>query len=101
MKIFIHTFALCTVLMIISCSKYRHYKDAVVIYNSNCNEYLIQLTEGPYYLETPLKPKFLENKFKVNLLEIKLIYEVIDSLTYCNLPGTTPIISIRNLKKRR
>ena len=100
MKIFIPTFILFTVLMIISCSKYRHYKDAVVIYNSNCNEYLIQLTEGPYYLETPLKPEFLENKFKVDLLEIKLIYNVTDSLTYCNLPGTTPIVSISNLKRR-
>lgn len=84
----------------ISCSKYRHYKDAVIIYKSDCNEYLVQLTEGPYYLETLLKPEFLENKFKVDLLEIKLIYNVTDSLTYCNLKGTIPIVSISNLKRR-
>ena len=74
--------------------------DAVIIYRSDCNEYLIQLTEGPYYLETLLKPEFLENKFKVDLLEIKLIYNVTDSLTYCNLTGTTPTVSISNLKRR-
>jgi hypothetical protein len=100
MKIYIPTLLLCTMLMLISCSKNRHYKDAVIIYKSDCNEYLIQLTEGPDYLDTPLKPEFLEDKFKVDLLEIKLIYNVTDSLTYCNLPGTTPIVSISKLKKR-
>ena len=57
-------------------------------------------SEGPCYLETPLKPEFLEDKFKVDLLEIKLIYNVTDSLTYCDFPGTTPIVSMSNLKKR-
>ena len=85
--------------LLLSCSKYRLYKDAIIIYKSDCNEYLIQLTEGPYYLDIPLKPEYLEDKFEVDLLEVELVYTVTDSLTYCNLPGSTPVISINNIKK--
>ena len=89
---------MCAILLL-SCSKYRLYKDAIIIYKSDCNEYLIQLTEGPYYLDIPLKPEYLEDKFEVDLLEVELVYTVTDSLTYCNLPGSTPVISINNIKK--
>ena len=99
MKIFITAFLLSTTLLL-SCSKYRLHKDAIIIYKSGCNEYLIQLTEGPDYLDTLLKPECLEDKFKVDLLEVELLYIVTDSLTYCNLPGITPVISINNLKKK-
>jgi len=98
-KILITTSLLCTILLS-SCSKYRLYKDAIIIYKSDCNEYLIQLTEGPDYLEIPIKPEYLEDKFKVDLLEVQLLYNVTDSLTYCNLPGITTVISITNIKKR-
>ena len=91
MKILIPTFLLSTTLLL-SCSKYRLHKDAIIIYKSCCNEYLIQLTEGPHYLDTLLKPEYLEDKFEVDLLEVELLYTVTDSLTYCNLPGSTPVI---------
>ena len=100
MKILITAFLLSTTLLL-SCSKYRLYKDAVIIYKSCCNEYLIQLTEGPHYLDTLLKPEYLEDKFEVDLLEVELLYIVTDSLTYCNLPGITPVISINNIINRR
>jgi hypothetical protein len=61
---------------------------------------LIQLTEGPHYLDTLLKPEYLEDKFEIDLLEVELLYIVTDSLTYCNLSGSTPIISINNIKKK-
>ena len=100
MKIFITAFLLSTTLLL-SCSKYRLHKDAIIIYKSGCNEYLIQLTEGPDYLDTLLKPECLEDKFKVDLLEAELLYIVTDRLTYCNLPGITPVISINNIINRR
>jgi len=100
MKIFITAFLLSTTLLL-SCSKYRLHKDAIIIYKSGCNEYLIQLTEGPYYLDTLLKPEYLKDKYKVHLLEVELLYIVTDSLTYCNLPGITPVISINNIINRR
>ena len=99
MRLFTMTFLLCTSLLV-SCSKYKLHKDAIIIYKSDCNEYLIQLTEGPYYLDTLLKPEYLEDKFEINLLEVELLYILTDSLTYCNLPGSTPIISINNIKKK-
>jgi hypothetical protein len=99
MKVFIMTFLLCTTLLL-SCSKYRLHKDAIIIYKSDCNEYLIQLTEGPHYLDTLLRPEYLEDKFEIDLLEVELLYIVTDSLTYCNLPGSTPIISINDIKKK-
>jgi hypothetical protein len=98
-KIFITPFLLCTILFL-SCSKNRLYKDAVIIYKSDCNEYLIQLTEGPDYLDILLKPEYIEDKFEVDLLEVEFLYTVTDSLAYCNLPGSTPVISIKNMKKR-
>jgi hypothetical protein len=99
MKTLINSLLLCTFLQF-SCSKYRLYKDAIIIYKSDCNEYFIQLTEGPDYLDIPLKPEHLEDKFKVDLLKVELLYNVTDSLTYCNLPGNTPVISIGNIKKK-
>ena len=99
MRLFTMTFLLCTSLLV-SCSKYKLHKDAIIIYKSDCNEYLIQLTEGPYYLDTLLKPEYLEDKFEIDLLEVELLYILTDSLTYCNLSGSTPIISINNIKKK-
>jgi sulfur relay (sulfurtransferase) DsrF/TusC family protein len=93
-------FLLSTTLLI-SCSKYRLYKDAIIIYKSGCNEYLIQLSEGPYYLDTLLKPEYLEDKFKIDLLEVELVYTVSDSLTSCNLQENNPVISINNIINRR
>ena len=98
-KILIPALLLCTTLLL-SCSKYRLYKDTIIIYKSDCNEYLIQLTEGPHYLDTLLRPEYLEDKFEIDLLEVELLYIVTDSLTYCNLPGSTPIISINDIKKK-
>lgn len=100
MKTLKTTVLLCTILLF-SCSKYRLYKDAIVVHKSGCDEYFIQLTEGPDYLEIPLKPESLEDEFKLDLLEVELLYNVTDSLTYCNLPGSTPLISITNIIKKR
>ena len=100
MRLFTMTFLLCASLLV-SCSKYKLHKDAIIIYKSDCNEYLIQLTEGPYYLDTLLKPEYLEDKYKVHLLEVELLYTVTDSITYCNLPGITPVISINNIINKR
>jgi|TARA_Y100000385_G_C13032050_1_gene611225 hypothetical protein len=100
LKKFITTFFLFSVILI-SCSKYRLHKNAIIVYNSDCNEYLIELSEGPYYLDSLLKPEYLEDEFKVNLFEIEILYSVTDSITYCNLPGITNVISIDNIIKRR
>ena len=75
LKIFITPFLLCTILFL-SCSKNRLYKDAVIIYKSDCTEYVIQLTEGLDYLDV----RYLCSNYIY-------IFKMIKSLLRRNLQG--------------
>ena len=57
--------------------------------------------EDSIIIESEIIQEYLEDKFEVDLLEVELLYTVTDSLTYCNLPGSTPVISISNIITRR